>query len=151
MIRMTILYSIIALLCLYSFRNWCKALCALILMVAFVKHPDIPKSPMGIQGLSVWNIVLVFVCIGCALKWKEEGLKWDMPRNVTMMVSLFVGMFVIAYARFIVDLEGMEEYNRIARKNMDSILGLTSEHLINRSSGLLPRFCCSSGVTPKNV
>lgn len=138
MIRMTILYTIIGFLCLYSFRDWYKALCALILLVAFVKHPDIPKSLMGIQGLSVWNILLVFVCIGCALKWKEEGLKWDMPRNVTIMVSLFVVMFVIAYARFIVDLEGMEEYNRIARKNMDSVLGLTSEHLINPLKWLAP-------------
>lgn len=138
MIRMTILYTIIGFCCIYSFRDWYKALCALIMLMAFVEHPDMPKSIMGIQGLSVWNVLLLFVCIGCALKWKDEGLKWDMPRNVTVMVSLFVCMVVIAYARFIVDLEGMEEYSRLARKSMDSKLGLTSEHLINPLKWLAP-------------
>lgn len=138
MIRMTILYSIIGLLCVYSFRDWFKSLCALIILMAFIEHPDMPKGLFGIQGLSVWNIVLVSVCMGAYLKRKEEGLIWDMPKKITILLVMYVGVIVIAYLRFIVDLDGMEEYSFVVGKSFDSKLGLTSEHLINPIKWLAP-------------
>jgi len=138
MVRLTILFSMIAFICAYAFRDWYKSLCALILMMAFIENPEMPKGLLGIQGLSVWNMVLLCVCIGCAMKWKEEGLKWDMPQKITVLLSLFIALIVIAYVRFIVDLDGMREYSVIANKSFDSILGHTSNHLINPLKWLAP-------------
>lgn len=61
MIRTTLLWMLVAFLAAYSWRDWYKALCGLILLMAVVEHPDFPKTVMGVQGINPWNILLFVV------------------------------------------------------------------------------------------
>ncbi len=66
MIRLTLLSLFCAFLCVYAWRDWFKALCGLIVMMAVVEHPDMPNSLLGVQGLNPWNIC-------CCSYWCSMG------------------------------------------------------------------------------
>ena len=61
MIRYTLLTTAILFLAAYAWRDWYKVLCALIVMMAFVEHPDMPKEMFGIPGMNPWNVLLLAV------------------------------------------------------------------------------------------
>ena len=58
MIRITLLWLFVTVVSVYAWRDWYRAVCALIVMMAVIQHPDMPKSLFEIQGLNPWNIVL---------------------------------------------------------------------------------------------
>ena len=64
LIRLSLLYLVITGLAVYAWRDWFKALCGLILLMAVIQHPDMPKNLLGIQGLNPWNLLLMSV-LGC--------------------------------------------------------------------------------------
>ena len=86
MIRLSALYLFGFGLAAYAWRDWFKALCGLILMMAVIEHPDMPKTLFGIQGLNPWNIVLLFRRAGLARRRRREGLRLDLPRGVSCPV-----------------------------------------------------------------
>ena len=93
-IRITILTLLVVGLGVYAWRDWFKALCGLILLMAVIEHPDMPKNIMGIQGLNPWNILMADVLLAWAVTRKREGLVWDMPRHVTFLLLLYLGVSV---------------------------------------------------------
>ncbi len=121
-----------------AFKDWFKSLCGLILLMAFIEHPDMPKGLLGIQGLSPWNVLMACVVAGCAMSWKKEGLTWDMPKKFNVMLALFVLMMVISFVRLITDLDGIEAYVATFNGDMPSKAKIISEFFINSLKWLVP-------------
>ena len=69
--RVYILYLVVGILSIYAYRDWFKSVCGLILLMAVIQHPDLPKNILGIQGMNAWNILLVNVL----LAWSPAGAK----------------------------------------------------------------------------
>ena len=90
--RIYVLWAFVAALSVYAWRDWFKSLCGLILLTAVIDHPDMPKTVMGIPGLNPWNILIVFVVFSWAVSRRREGLVWDMPRPVTVLLALYLGV-----------------------------------------------------------
>ncbi len=61
MLRLGLLWLYIIGVGIYAWKDWYVGLCGLILLVAVVQHPDMPKSIAGIQGLNPWNILFISV------------------------------------------------------------------------------------------
>ena len=99
--RVYVLYLIIAFLSLYAYRDWFKSLCGLILLMAVIEHPDMPKTIMGIQGLNPWNVLLVNVVLGWLMNRRREGLVWDMPRHISITLSLYVLVILVGFVRLL--------------------------------------------------
>ena len=76
-IRVTALLLVVAFLAVYAFRDWFKSLCGLILIMAVIEHPDMPKSIMGIQGLNPWNLLLSMVTLAWFISRRREGLVYS--------------------------------------------------------------------------
>ena len=71
-VALAIIYIII-----FSYRawrgKWFEATCASVLLMAAMQHPDMPKSLGGIQGMNLWNILILNVVLSW-IKWrKSEG------------------------------------------------------------------------------
>ncbi len=101
MIRLTLLSLLLAGLIVYSWKDWYKSLCGLVLLMAVVEHPDMPKSIMGIQGLNPWNICFAFIFIAWRINRKKEGLTWDMPRHINVLLVLYLGMILVGFFRLL--------------------------------------------------
>ena len=99
MIRQLLLAAFVSGLAVYAFRDWYKSLCGLILLMAVIEHPDMPKSIMGVQGLNPWNLLLMIVVVAWFLQRQNEGLTWDMPRKLTILLVLYFSVVLTSFGR----------------------------------------------------
>ncbi len=128
MIRLSLLMAFCTGLALYAWKDWYKSLCGLIVMMAIIEHPDMPKTILGIQGLNPWNIVLVCVLGAWLLRRGREGLAWDFPKPLLVLLVLYMGVVVTSAVRLIVD------PGRLALTTGE----IVSEYLVNTLKWIVP-------------
>jgi O-antigen ligase len=128
MIRFSALWLVTIGLSYYARKDWYASLCGLILMMAVIEHPDVPKTMLGIQGLNFWNIVLLAVVCCWIPARRREGLTWDLPPGISAWLVLYLGVVLVAFGRMIADRSFLEE----------SVLSLTSEYLVNTVKWVVP-------------
>ena len=142
-IRIVALYMLIAGLSIYAWKDWFKSLCGLILLMALVSHPDMPTTVFGIQGFNPWNILFLTILPAWFVSRSGEGLKWDMPGHIFLLVVLFFGIIFIGFLRAAFNPSYLENY---------SFTGLVSEQLFNNSKWLVPALLLFDGCrTRKRV
>ena len=137
MIRTTALFLFVGGLAVYARRDWFVSLCGLILLMAVVEHPDAPKTMFGIQGLSIWNLLLVVVCWAWYRARKTEGSTWDLPKGLTVMLLGYLAVVLVGFARMIVDRRFLED---------SSTLSLVSEYLVNTVKWVIPALLLFDGA-----
>ena len=86
----------------FSWKDWYRGLCGLILMMAVIEHPDMPKTIFGVPGLNPWNLMFANVALAWLNQRGKEGLRWDMPRHVAVMLALYLGVVVVSFGRMII-------------------------------------------------
>ena len=123
------LYILVAGLAIYAWKDWFKSLCGLLLMMAVMEHAYMPKNIAGIQGLNPWNVLFVSIFLAWLASRRREGLKWDMPGRVQLVMILYLGVIVLGFFRALYDMSYIENYP-IAR--------LISDELINTIKWVLP-------------
>lgn len=138
MIRITLLWMFVSFVALYAWRDWYKALCGLILLMAVIEHPDMPKSMLGIQGLNPWNILLLVVGMAWAWNRQREGLRWDIPGKITFLLLVYFGLVIIGFYRMLSDLGGIYEWANMHNREAPSIGNLWGENLINVLKWVIP-------------
>ena len=128
-LRVTALYLLVAGLSIYAWKDWFKSLCGLILLMAIFEHEDVPKTMYGIQGLNPWNILFVMIVLAWVFHRRWEGLRWDVPRHMVILLLLYLGVILIGVARAVGDRGNLENY---------PLTSLLSEELINTIKWALP-------------
>jgi len=127
--RLYALYILVTFLVAYAWKDWFKSLCGLIVMMAVMEHEDMPKSIFGIQGFNMWNLLFLGVFIAWLGARRREGLKWDMPRHINVLLVLYLGVVVIGFLRAFYD---RSYIGHIATSS------LISDELINTIKWVLP-------------
>ncbi|GMV97253.1 MAG: O-antigen ligase family protein [Phycisphaerae bacterium] len=127
--RIYVLYVLCAFLSLYAFRDWFKSLCGLILLMAVLEHPDMPKSISGIQGLNPWNVLMAHILMAWVLARRREGLVWDLPRHVNVMLALYLLVVIVGFIRMVADRAHLHEY---------TVFYLVSDSLIDTIKWVVP-------------
>jgi len=128
-IRVTALYIFVAFLCIYAWKDWFKSLCGLILLMAIIEHEDIPKTMFGIQGFNTWNILFVVIFLAWVVNRRREGLTWDMPRHINVLLLMYLGVIMVGFLRAVFDRSNIQYY---------PLKNLISEELINTIKWTLP-------------
>ena len=159
--RVHLLVLLCGALSVYAFRDWFKALCGLILLMAFIQHPDFPNSIWQVQGLNPWNIALGFVVLAWLVARRREGLDWnasrtfvvlgwlkqrgagawDLPRTIAVLLVLYLLVIVVSFVRMIIDTEELEFY---------SAQYLVSEYLINCIKWVIPGILLFDGARTRS-
>ncbi|MBN2560137.1 MAG: O-antigen ligase family protein [Phycisphaerae bacterium] len=127
--RVYVLYMLVAFLSIYAYRHWYRSLCGLILLMAVIEHPDMPKNMMDIQGLNPWNVLLANVLVGWFISRRREGLRWDMPRSISLLLILYFLVVLISSLRMLADPTNLEEFTTAQ---------LISENLVNTFKWVIP-------------
>lgn len=128
-IRIVLLTLLVAALAVYAWRDWFVSLCGLILLMAVIQHPDMPKNIGGIQGLNPWNILMVSILLAWFVQRRNEGFVWDLPLHITVMLLLYLAVIIVGVIRMLADRSHMEEF---------STEYLISETLINCIKWMVP-------------
>lgn len=101
MIRITLLMLLVAFFSIYAWKNWFISLCAAILLLAVVEHPDFPKAIGGIQGANPWNILILCITLAWASRRGEEGYEWDMPPFAGWILCACLAVVVVGVVRLL--------------------------------------------------
>jgi len=142
-IRHLALYTFVAGLSIYAWKDWFKSLCGLILLMAVIEHEDMPKTMFGIQGLNMWNVLFVMIFLAWIASRQREGLRWDMPRHINVLLLLYLGVILLGVVRAILDRSYIQHY---------PLKSLISEELINTIKWALPGILLFDGCrTRKRV
>jgi len=142
-LRLTALYLYVAILLAYAWKDWFKSLCGLILLMAVIQHEDMPKTMFGIQGLNVWNVLFLGIFLAWLVSRGREGLTWDMPRHVSVLLLMYLAVILVGVLRAALDRSNIEWY---------PLRNLISEELINTIKWVLPGILLFDGCrTRKRV
>jgi O-antigen ligase len=109
MIRYTLLGVAVSFVLVYTWRDWFKSLCLLVVFMAVLERPDMPRSMFGISGLTFFNIMLVNVLLSWAASRRAEGLRWDIPLDMKVLLCLYLGVVLVAFARMMADRDNLQE------------------------------------------
>jgi O-antigen ligase len=101
MIRIVLLWAFVLFLIVYAWRDWYVCACGMVLMMAVIQHPDMPKTMMGIQGLNPWNLALAAVFPAWIVGRQRERLRWDLPALITLLGMLYMTIVAIAAVRLL--------------------------------------------------
>jgi O-antigen ligase len=135
-IRILALYILVVGLSIYAWKDWFKSLCGLILLMAVIEHGDMPKAMFGIQGFNTWNILFIVIFLAWLASRRREGLTWDMPRHISVLLLMYLGVILVGVLRAIFDHGDLEGY---------SLRSLISEELINTVKWVLPALLLFDG------
>jgi len=139
MIRVSLLWLVVSCIVAYSWRNWYVGLCAVIAMVGIIEHPDVPKQIFGIPGLNPFNLMLGNVIAAWACQRGREGLRFDMPRHIVILLLMFAGVVVISFIRLSRDPEIPMLYYRASYAN------IVTDYLINSFKFAIPALLLYDG------
>ena len=127
--RVYALYIVVVGLAVYARKDWFKSLCGLILLMAVIGHEDMPTNIMGIQGLNPWNGLLLCIVVAWLVQRRREGLAWDMPRHVSILLLIYLVVVLVGWARMMADPANMVGY---------TMKDMISEELINTVKWVIP-------------
>jgi O-antigen ligase len=135
MIRLGLFSGAVFGLAVYAWRDWYKSLCGLVLLMAIIERPDMPRSLPGIRGLTPWNLLLMSIVLAWAFNRGREGLRWDMPRSVVLAFLAYVTVVVAGFVRMLADGD---------RLGLDTP-ALVSQYLVNPLKWILPALLLYDG------
>lgn len=128
-IRVTALYFVVLSLSIYAWKDWFKSLCGLILLMAVMEHPDMPKNLLGIQGLNPWNMLFGLIFLAWLFSRFRDDQRWDMPRYLGVLLLIYISVIVAGVLRAFFDPGYLAEY---------PLKSLISEELINTIKWIIP-------------
>ncbi len=128
-LRHIALYVLVSGLSIYAWKDWFKSLCGLVLLMAIIEHSDMPKSMLGIQGLNMWNILFVVIFFAWVANRHRQGLHWDMPRHINILLLIYLAVILAGIFRAAFDRGSYSNY---------PLKSLLSEQLINTIKWVLP-------------
>ena len=139
MIRYSLLALFIGSLCAYAFKDWFKSLCGLIILMAFLERPDMPRGMMGIPGLNVWNILMFFVLLGWLSSKQHEKRFWDMPGYMNVILLSYLFVVLISSFRTMLDPAPLVAYAQSVNNPSDfNMKSLTIDYLIDSLKWVIP-------------
>jgi O-antigen ligase len=113
---------------LYAWRNYFPALCASVLLMAFLQHPDMPKSLAGIQGLNLWNILFLNIFLAWVRQREASGGQWDLPPLFLKLFILFATVIFLGFVRTVLE---------PSKWWYESFMSSFSEYVVNNLKWLL--------------
>jgi O-antigen ligase len=141
-LRVIFCYAAILVLIFCSWRrSWFIGACGAVMMMALVEHPEMPRTVLGIPGLSPWNILIFNVTLAWWNQRRLEGNEWDLPQGITKLLFLFIGVIFINFVRCLIDPTPYCAYN---------FAGIINEAFFNSLKFMLPFYLFFDGCrTPE--
>src|SRR2546423_12412326 len=87
----------------YAYKNWFVSLCALVVLMGFVKHPDMPRNVAGIPGFNLWNLLVINVVFAWWRQRRYDEHATPLPRGVKVAFFTYFAMVVISFFRMFID------------------------------------------------
>jgi O-antigen ligase len=148
-IRYAALAIVLAAIMAYAWKDWFRALCLLVVMVAVLERPDMPASMLGIPGLNPFNIGLggILLAWGVAPSGWRGG--WDAPRWFNVTLSLLAFIVLVGFVRLLADPSNLAPTGLGLSPDRYDTFGLASEFGLNTFKWAVPGLLMFQGCRSK--
>lgn len=146
MIRYTLLTIAFAVLTVYAWRDWYKALCALVLLMAFEENREMPTALLGVPGLNPWNLLLASVILSWLAHRRVEDLRFDLPKGYGLLLSCYALVILVSFWRCVTDMGGIIELHEATGAPPPSVKTLLLDDLINAYKWAIPGLLLFTGA-----
>ena len=68
MIRYSLLFIAVLVIAIMAQKNWYRALCFMLPLLAVLERPDMPRQMLGIGGLNPFNILLGIILVASVVQ-----------------------------------------------------------------------------------
>ncbi|MGD8910611.1 MAG: O-antigen ligase family protein [Chromatiales bacterium] len=137
--RIYLLWVVILFFTFYAWKDWWKTLCFLIVLMAFIERPDMPKTVFNIPGMNPWNLLMMFTLMAFWVTEKKGGRAGiKIEGRVVFLIWWYLAVILISFARGIVDLGGVIEYATLLQREVHSKRDFFIDDLINVLKYTLP-------------
>jgi O-antigen ligase len=136
-------------LSVYSFKDWYKSLCGLIVLMAIFRHESMPGELFGITGLNPWNLLFLSVVAGWFISRRREGLRWDMPAHMSKLLLAYFAVILIAILRAVSDMSGIERFYELFGVQPYTGTQLFLDRFVNGLKFLCPALLLFHGCNSK--
>lgn len=150
MIRITLLTLLISYLSVYAWKDWFRAACWLVLLMAIFQHPDMPKAIGGVPGLNHWNFLFANTFLSWRINRKKENLTWDMPVIINTLLFLYAFFICINLIRYFSDYSGVTDLYATMGYAAPGTITAFNEYLINCFKWVFPGLMIFDGCRNRN-
>jgi O-antigen ligase len=127
----------------YAYRNWFVSTCAAVVLMAFVKHPDMPRSIGGVPGFNLWNLLILNVVLGWWFTRRREEPAPKMPRGIKVAMVLYFTVVTLSFLRMYIAPTHFVVYTRV---------DIVNDFFLNAIRFLIPAYLFYEGCrTPERV
>lgn len=136
--RTLLIWLIVFYICMFAWKDWYKALCLVVIFAAINERPDIPKTLLGVPGLSPFNIMIASVGFAW-LSAKAKEVKFTYPSSIRFYYLWMFVLIIVPTIRLIVfPGEYLGALEDLERDPVIGMLGLVIDDLINPIKYLVP-------------
>jgi O-antigen ligase len=125
----------------YAYRNWFVSLCAAMVLMAFMKHPDMPRNISGIPGFNLWNILIANVVLAWWRQRRYEEPGAETPGSFKIALGLYFAVITVSFLRLFADPTAYYSGTR-----MDIVL----DYFVNSVRFLIPAFLFYDGCRTRS-
>ena len=149
MIRYTLLIVAIGFLSVYAWKDWYKALCGLIVLMAVVSYSEMPRAMFGIAGVSPFNFLFANVLASWLASFRKEGLKWDLPPKINLLLVAYLSILLVAIIRYGFTSSSLGPVYNYVQSTAPTTKDLLIDYFVNGIKWVLPACLLYSGCNSR--
>ena len=130
-------------ICSYALKNWYRALCLLIPLLAVIERPDMPRSLFDIPGANLYNLSLFFVLAGWFFQRKVEPAS-ELPKKLMLLVSFYLLLSLFAFVRMLLDMDGIYALRDHLNIPYPTTRSVVIDYLLDPIKSIIPGFLIAS-------
>jgi O-antigen ligase len=145
-IRYSLLVFAMLVIAALAAKNWFRALCFMLPLLAFLERPDMPREMLGITGLNPLNILLGIILVAWFIQRRYDDSHWSANKTITRLFIAYMVVLSISTIRAILDIESLQYYSILAGREAPGIGDLIRDSVFNDIKWLIVGLLICVGV-----
>lgn len=147
MIRYSLLFIAVLVIAIMAQKNWYRALCFMLPLLAVLERPDMPRQMLGIGGLNPFNILLGIILIAWFFQKRFDGSHWTAGKAATRLLIAYIVVISVSVLRAYFDIDAIATSNLLAgHEEIISKGAFIRDNVANSFKWIIPGLLISVGA-----
>ena len=147
MIRYSLLVIAMLAIAIIAQKNWFRALCYMLPLLAVLERPDMPRQMLGIPGFNPFNILLGIILVAWFVQRRHDGSRWNASKGATRLLIAYMIVIGISITRAFLDLDTLAQLQIFAgREEVASKGSFIMDNVVNSMKWMIPGLLISVGA-----
>ena len=147
MIRYSLLVFAMLAIAIMAQKNWFRALCYMLPLLAVLERPDMPRQMLGIPGFNPFNILLGIIMVAWFVQKRFDGSHWTASKGATRLFIAYMIVIGVSTVRAFLDIDAMAYSQVLAnREEVVTKSSFIMDNVINSIKWMIPGLLISVGA-----